>query len=194
MKFQYYKSFKQYRLTGYDYSGKGNYFITICTGNREEYFGTIENNGMKLSAIGNIVEKTWNIVPSKFQNVSLDISQIMPDHFHAILIINETAKRHLINQMPTDNVDSKNEFISGIRNNPMELEQISLGYIIRWFKAKVRNEASKINPQFHWQSRYYDRIIRSNREFYLVQEYIANNVYNSHNAEEDMKFIEGLNM
>lgn len=60
MKYQRYKSFKQYRLPRYDYSGKGNYFVTICTRNREEYFGKIENDEMSLSDIGRIVDQIWN--------------------------------------------------------------------------------------------------------------------------------------
>ena len=44
-----YKEYKQYRLPGYDYCGEGNYFVTICTHNREEYFGKINNGEMILS-------------------------------------------------------------------------------------------------------------------------------------------------
>jgi len=31
------------RLKNWDYSAKGSYFITICTQNREHYFGEINN-------------------------------------------------------------------------------------------------------------------------------------------------------
>jgi len=49
-----YKQTKQFRLTDFDYSGDGEYFITICTYNRKQYFGKIENGKMILSAIGKI--------------------------------------------------------------------------------------------------------------------------------------------
>jgi len=121
MKYQRYKSFKEYRLPGYDYSGEGSYFVTICTKNREEYFGKIENEEMGLSNIGRIVDKIWNQIPIKFPDVRLDVFQIMPDHFHGIVIIKDKSLKNLINQIPTNKIDMKNEFKSGLRNNPMEL-------------------------------------------------------------------------
>lgn len=36
-----YKEAKQYRYKGYDYSQSGVYFVTICTWNKEMYFGDI---------------------------------------------------------------------------------------------------------------------------------------------------------
>ena len=96
----------------------------------------------------------------------------MPNHFHGIVIIKEQkSHQHLINQMPT-------VFKSGITNNPMELKLNSLGRIIRWFKGCVTSEARKINPGFKWQSRFRDRIIRNEKEFYFIQEYIINNPVN----------------
>jgi len=69
-------------------------------------------------------------------------------------------------------------FKSGIENNPMELKSISLGGIIRWFKGRVKYEAKKLNPKFKWQSRFHDRIIRNDKEYYFIQEYIINNPVN----------------
>ncbi|MFO7448071.1 MAG: transposase [Ignavibacteriaceae bacterium] len=166
-----YKNHKQYRLPGYDYSSNGNYFVTICTQNRiNQYLGKISNSEIYLSGIGKTVDKIWNQIPIEFPGVLLDTYQIMPDHFHAIIRINKTQKRDLINQIPT--------FKSGIINNPMELKEKSLGYIIRWFKGKVKYEAGKIEPDFKWQSRFYERIIRNDREFFFIQEYIINNPKN----------------
>jgi len=50
---------KKKRLEYADYSEFKSYFVTICTRDREEYFGTIEDNRMKLSPIGEIVNKKW---------------------------------------------------------------------------------------------------------------------------------------
>lgn len=49
MKFKYHK---QYRLPEFDYSSDNGYFITVCTKNREHYFGKIENNEMYFTEIG----------------------------------------------------------------------------------------------------------------------------------------------
>jgi REP element-mobilizing transposase RayT len=162
-----YKKIKQYRLKGFDYSGEGEYFVTICIEDRKKHFGKINDCKMVLSPSGKIVERIWNEIPNNFKNIRLGPYQIMPDHFHGIIIIKESqTNKHLMNQMPTK---------SGIKNNPMELETATLGRIIRWFKAKVKYEAKNINPGFKWQSRYYDRIIRNEKEYYFISEYIQNN-------------------
>lgn len=165
------KNKKQYRLPDFDYSGDGEYFVTICTADRKPYFGKIENGKIILSPIGKIVEKIWNEIQDNFENIRLDTHQVMPEHFHGIIIIKESnTHKHLINQMPT--------FKSSIKNNPMELKTITLGRIIRWFKGLVRFEAKKINPDFRWQSRFHDRIIRDEKEYYFISEYIMNNPIN----------------
>ena len=167
-----YKFHKQYRLPGFDYSGEGEYFVTICTADHKEYFGEIEDGKMILSEMGELVEKIWTAIPAKFENAGLDAYQIMPDHFHGIIILKEGE--NFINEIPT----GKPVFNSGIQNNPMELKEDSLGKIIRWFKSRVKYEANVINPDFKWQSRFYDRIIRDDKEFYFISEYIANNPVN----------------
>jgi REP element-mobilizing transposase RayT len=169
MKSLQYKLKKQYRLPKFNYSNGGEYFITICTANHRQYLGEIKNGEMILSSEGNIVHKLWNKIPTQFDNVKIDTYQIMPDHMHGIIILGETRK-HLINQMPT--------FKSGIKNNPMELPGDSLGMIIRWFKGRAKFEISRLNPDFKWQSRYYDRIIRDDKEYYFIEEYIRNNPAN----------------
>ncbi|HNF28553.1 MAG TPA: hypothetical protein PKV80_29075, partial [Leptospiraceae bacterium] len=73
------------RLKAWDYSTPGCYFITICTKNREPYFGKIEDGEMYLSDIGAIAENFWKEIPKHFPNIQLDESVIMPDHIHGIL-------------------------------------------------------------------------------------------------------------
>ena len=60
----------------------------------------------------------------------------------------------------------------------MELKTISLGNVVRWFKGRVTFESKKMNPAFSWQARYYDRIIRNEKEHYFIREYIENNPIN----------------
>lgn len=50
-----YKDNKQYRLPNFDYSGEGEYFVTICTANRKRHFGKIENGVMILSEAGKLL-------------------------------------------------------------------------------------------------------------------------------------------
>ena len=126
-----YKRHKQYRLRGFDYAGEGEYFVTICTKNKKKFFGKIRDDKMILSEIGKIVEKIWKKIPGKFENIILDAHQVMPDHFHGII------RRNLIYQIQNNHSSKKNiikdvpTIKSGIKNNPMELKNDSLGKIVR---------------------------------------------------------------
>jgi REP element-mobilizing transposase RayT len=77
------------RLKDYDYSSGGYYFITICTKDKAQYFGKIEKDEMILSAAGKIALDEWGALPDKYENIELDLYQVMPDHFHGIIILNE---------------------------------------------------------------------------------------------------------
>jgi REP element-mobilizing transposase RayT len=86
------------RLRNWDYAALGMYFVTSCTKNREHYFGQIIKSvihkghfEMQLSEIGKIVESEWVRTPEIRQDMNLEIGdfQVMPNHFHAILIIGD---------------------------------------------------------------------------------------------------------
>lgn len=84
------------RLKDWDYASDGMYFITICTKNRKHYFGEIINTKsnpehfeIQYSTIGMMVETEWLKTPEVRPDMNLSFGefQIMPNHFHAILII-----------------------------------------------------------------------------------------------------------
>lgn len=77
------------RLKFWDYRNNGAYFITICTANREHYFGEIENGIMQLNEIGKLAEKYWMEIPKHFPFVELGNFVIMPNHTHGILIMDK---------------------------------------------------------------------------------------------------------
>ena len=86
------------RLRNWDYASCGMYFITLCTKNRDHYFGQIIkpvfDKGhfvMQLSEIGKNVESEWIRTPEVRQDMNIELGeyQVMPNHFHAILIIGE---------------------------------------------------------------------------------------------------------
>jgi len=51
----------------------------------------------------------------------------------------------------------------------------NLASIIRGFKTGVTKNARVIHPDFAWQSRFHDRIIRNNAEYQRISTYIKNN-------------------
>nr|WP_311196069.1 transposase [Antarcticibacterium sp. 1MA-6-2] len=54
----------------------------------------------------------------------------------------------------------------------------NLSKIIRWYKGRTTFEIRKIDPNFSWQSRFHDHIIRNDQSFHRISEYIKNNPSN----------------
>jgi putative transposase len=82
---------KSIRLKDYDYSQAGGYYITIVAQGRECLFGIIMEGEMVLNEAGRMVLKWWNELPNKFPSTTLDAFVIMPNHFHGVIFIHETA-------------------------------------------------------------------------------------------------------
>ena len=82
------------RREAYDYSQNGFYFITICTQNRELFFGNIIDNKMILSEIGKIAEQEWINTDKIRNNVILHEFVIMPNHIHGIIQIKNPVETH----------------------------------------------------------------------------------------------------
>lgn len=76
------------RWQNWDYRWNAAYFITICTKNREPFFGRIINEKMILSQVGVIADICWYEIKNHANNVELGEYVIMPNHIHGIIIIN----------------------------------------------------------------------------------------------------------
>jgi len=150
------------RCPNWNYSSNGEYFITICTANREHYLGKIVDSEIKLSEIGGIAHQEWLKTKDlrKDMNIVLNEFCIMPNHIHAIIKIIDT--KHV-------NCTAKNKFGPQSKN---------LGAIIRGFKSAVKKYAAINNIEFAWQPNYHDHIIKSEEEFYKIRNYIRNNPKN----------------
>jgi hypothetical protein len=75
------------RLQGHDYSSVNVYFITICSYQKECFFGEIRNGIMGLNDFGLVIRKSWLDTEMLRSNVLLGDFVIMPNHFHAIIWI-----------------------------------------------------------------------------------------------------------
>lgn len=165
------------RLNGWDYGSHGLYFITICTKDRIRYFGeiTVETHdyvspsqkkthnhethnhvSLRGTEIGQVACDYWLQIPVHFPFIELDEFVIMPDHIHGILFINKPDK---MDWQP-------NQFGSQSKN---------LASIIRGYKSSVKQYAILNGIDFAWQSGYYDRVIRNEKEYQNIQQYIDNN-------------------
>lgn len=172
------------RLLDWDYRTNALYFVTICTKNRQHSFGEITDGAMILSETGEICEKYLLEIPTHFPFVLLDSSVVMPNHLHAIIVINnpESWPRvvetlHCVETLQC-NVSTgkmKNTIMSDISPKPG-----SLSTIIRSFKSAVSKDAHLIDADFCWQSRFHDHIIRNHESYLRIKNYIETNPKNWH--------------
>ncbi len=149
------------RLPHWDYGAMGAYFITICTKNRIHFFGTIQNGNMQLSPLGNIVQQEWLQTFELRTDMALTMGAfiVMPNHFHAIIIIGAN----------TYNTDDGN-------GGTFAPQSKNLASVVRGFKSAVTTQARKMgNTDFNWQPRFHDHIIRDDASFDNIQQYIYNN-------------------
>lgn len=161
------------RLKNWDYAQCAAYYITICTAKREPFFGKIENQEMIPSPIGRIVEQEWVKTPEIRPDMNIELGEfvVMPNHFHGIIFIgnNEFNKVRIgsdaMHRVSTDDV-YKNEFGPQSKN---------LSSILRGFKSAVTVQSRNINPEFGWQARFYDHIIKNPTSYDVISQYIIDN-------------------
>jgi REP element-mobilizing transposase RayT len=82
------------RLKGYDYALPGAYFVTICTYQRQCWFGEILDGRMYLNQIGNVVAQEWVGSSQIRPGMKLDQWVIMPNHLHGLVILTDIVGAH----------------------------------------------------------------------------------------------------
>lgn len=181
------------RAVWHDYNG-GAYFVTICTKDMAHFFGEIVDGEMCLTEIGLCADEQFRNVSSHYPYAKIPLWVVMPNHVHAIVMIDGDADlngRDAIYRvsgdvMPSDtgtvgtdamNLDAMNRVSTGgvtHNNNPMLRK--CLGAIVRGLKARVTKYANENGISFAWQTRFHDRIIRDCDEMNGIAQYIENNV------------------
>jgi putative transposase len=170
------------RLQGYDYSGTGAYFVTICAQNRKCLFGDIVDGKMIMNDLGRIVADEWRKSAEIRRQIELDEFVVMPNHFHGIVFIcgsrvvgtgrADAARKEkgTARRAPTDATERFGKSIAG-----------SLPTIMRSFKSAATRRVNQIRraPGHKlWQRNYYEHIIRNENELNRIQEYIRHNPLN----------------
>ena len=184
------------RAQWWDYGANGLYFVTICCHNRVCWFGDVVDGEMILSKIGEIAESEWLKTFDMRPDMNLWMGEyvVMPNHFHAIIGIGDnrynTQRRDAMHCVSTSmNVDETTDNGETTTNNKNDTNNIqssqpknkfgpqskNLASIIRGFKIGVTKNARQINPVFKWQARYHDHIIRDEKSYCNISNYIENN-------------------
>lgn len=156
------------RLRGWNYAQNGHYFITIVTKDRKEIFGKIVDGQMILNNIGEIVNAEFLKSFEMRNELYLGEYVIMPNHIHAILILDNDENDVAANDhIGTDDIGT------GFKSS-------SINRIDDWIDnanndghANVYQKYNKNNPL--WQANYHDHIIRNEMEYRRIAKYIVNN-------------------
>ena len=184
------------RANWWNYGWAGAYFITICTHNRDHYFGKITSvplhvetrhalslpgpepvpesqpkpqykNKMNLSHCGVIADILWYQIPYHAKNVELGAFVVMPNHIHGILILTEDSEIGLRQY-------ADEETISRFQNQGKN----TVSSIIGSYKSAVTNNSNRLDFTNGWQGKFHDHIIRSDTEYQRINDYIISNVEN----------------
>ena len=150
---------KANRLSNFDYSQSGYYFITICTHNRNKILSKIiVGQGLapaekiaktELTAYGKIANQELLNLQKRYVNIKIDKYIIMPDHIHAIIVIKQTA---------------------GASPRP------TLSNVVCAFKSMVTRKCHSLTPKIQiWQTSFYDHVIRGENDYSELWKYIDNN-------------------
>lgn len=177
---------KSIRLKGYDYSQAGAYFITICCQDRECRFGKIVVGAslpnaqqgiaptMELNEFGQIAYNEWAKLQERFTNFELDIFQIMPNHVHGIIVLNESIANVGAGFTPAQNDDDADNRVR-VNRTP------TVGDIVGAYKSLVANACLEIYKSKNktmgklWQRNYHEHIIRNEQSYQTISGYIINN-------------------
>lgn len=183
------------RLQSWDYSSEGSYFITICTKNSQHFFGKVIDGKMILSEIGKVVEEEWikSIGMRPEMEIQLGEFVVMPNHFHGIINIRRAATHRGPDCVPDGANDDgarcapsfpnlvamrrdRTEASASAKKNQFGSQSNNIASIIRGFKSAVTCWCKKNGfPNFGWHPLFHDHIIRDEKAYFNISNYIRNN-------------------
>jgi REP element-mobilizing transposase RayT len=141
---------KPNRLKNYDYNRNGAYFVTICTKNREELFGKIVG-AIDLDRPHIFLTELGECVDKTINIINNNTNNIEIDKY--VIMPNHI---HLIIVICSEADDRGRS---------------SLQFVIRNIKSYVTKRVGFTI----WQKSFYDHIIRNEKDYCQIVEYIENN-------------------
>lgn len=138
----------------YDYSTAGAYYITICTYNRRCLLSRIVGlmpgpTEIQYTAYGKIAAEQLFLLEKRYAFLEIDQYVIMPNHIHAILLLEEAA---------------------GASPRP------TLNDIVCAYKSLTTRACKMVRPiDKLFQASFYEHVIRGREDYDEIAEYIVNN-------------------
>lgn len=183
------------RLRGWDYASSGHYYITIVTAGRNRLFGQIKNGEMILNDLGQIVYDEFFKSFELREELLLGEFVLMPDHLHAIVILDKSKcdcsghvgmhdRVGMCDRVGThDRVETHGRAsLPQFQRQPKSISSFVAGFksstikrIDDWIDSNnvAMAKFNKNNPL--WQSNYHDHIIRNETEYRHISDYIIRN-------------------
>ncbi len=169
-----------------DYNGRRDAIHRVSTDDKDvkNCVFAVTSDGVRENAMNRVSTKVSSDAPRDAINrVAVDamkrVSTMVPDD----------VQKDAMNRATIDAINRVSTGRGGVTrdNNPM-LHQ-SLGRIVRWYKGRCAFDIRKIHSGFAWQPRFWDRVIRTDRELQKIREYIDRNPLEWHN---DRQIIENI--
>ncbi|WP_101446647.1 transposase [Pontibacter ramchanderi] len=161
---------KQNRLNGYDYSRDALYFVTSCVKDKSCVFGKVVDSEMHLNSYGFIAEQQWYWLQEQYPYVISHAFVVMPNHVHGILEIDNSL-------VGTGRDLSTLELSNETDVFPISAQKIkSLSEIIGAYKTTSSKLIRTTGlTGFEWQRSFHDHIIRSDKSYGKIKDYILSN-------------------
>lgn len=174
------------RLPAYDYGSPGWYHVVICTKGRVCCFGEVIDGTLHLSPLGQLAHRFCVAIPEHFGHAVVDTFVVMPNHVHLLIGIRSRPevgtsdeKGDHGNRRDARSRVSTIGTSSGGAPRPNRfgpLPRGALQTIVQAYKSTVTRWARRQGAaDFAWQPRFWDRVIRTERELQNTRQYIVNN-------------------
>jgi|GEM_PF-310123 len=177
------KQKKSIRFQNWDYRNPSYYFLTFNSRGFKHIFGEVYRGVMYLTIPGCIAWHCWYEVP-KHNNgkdgVVLDEFIVMPNHIHMILKIPDRRTRkgdqwYLTSKYSDRPIDRNAENIM----SEIAPKAGSISTIVRSYKSAVTKLCRRKGyPDFGWNTRYWDVVVRDKRALRNIRRYIRDNPLN----------------
>lgn len=147
---------KNIRIDGYDYATAGAYFITVCTANREKLFW--DNVKSPCNAVGADSIRPQDVPLSPIGSLVEDAISQISEHYEHISVDNYCIMPDHVHILLR--IDPTTSGVS-----------VGLSTVIGSLKRWVSRQAGR--PI--WQKSYFDHVIRGQRDYNEIWQYIEEN-------------------
>ena len=164
------------RCKEWDYKGRGIYMLTLVVRDRQPLLGTLagdtENAYIDLSDLGKAVNTEVEGIPSHFPQIRILGKQVMPDHLHMLLFVQEPIPVHLTSVVTGFKFGCNRHYW----NSLIEIANTEHPDITDHQRVSCAAEFKEAEKKRgFWDDGYHDRILFHDRQLDAMIRYIADN-------------------